>query len=132
MVRKCCFCLDVRTGAYLIGCVHLLSLIYGVYALDLLHVALEAFCGVTFLLMVAKDSEQARLFYFAAYAVQVVILTAMRVYFLVWGESQAEVPKLCEGYLKMEMKATGASPETSSSSGAVAQEETQKSEFKNM
>ena len=50
--------------------------------------ALDIFCGCTFLLMVFKDSETKRLLYFAAYLVYVGIITVMHLVFAFWDKDE--------------------------------------------
>ena len=87
-VSKCCCCIPVKTGAYIIGCIHVLGMVIGLIQLDMIKVALDVFCGCTFLLMVFKDSEQKRLFYFAAYLVYTGIITVMHLIFAFWDKDE--------------------------------------------
>ena len=57
MVKKCCCCINIKAGAYIIGGIHVLGLLIGIYMLDPLQISLEVFCGITFLLMVRKDTQ---------------------------------------------------------------------------
>ena len=96
-VAKCCCCIPVKTGSYIIGSFHVIGLILGLLMLNPLQVSLEVFCGVTFLMMVYRDSEQKRLFYFTAYVVYIVTLGAIRLFFVFWDhDEKALVRKFCE------------------------------------
>ena len=56
-LTKCCCCVPVKIGAYIIGFFHVLGLFLGVVLINPLQITLEIFCGLTFLLMVFRDSE---------------------------------------------------------------------------
>ena len=56
-VSKCCCCIPVKTGANIIGCIHVLGLLAGLYMINPLQISLELFCGATFVYMVYRDSE---------------------------------------------------------------------------
>ena len=87
-VQSCCCCIPIRTGAYLIGCIHVLGLLAGLYLINPLQISLEIFCGTTFLLMIYRDNEQKRLFYFSAYMVYAGILGALRMLFVFWDHDE--------------------------------------------
>ena len=87
-VSKCCCCIKVKTGAYIIGILHVLGVIFGTIDMDFIKVAMDIFCGATFLLMVFKDSEQKRLFYFAAYVCYSVLIVILHLIFLFWREDE--------------------------------------------
>ena len=89
-ISKCCCCFHVKTGAYIIGFFHVIGLLIGIIRFDYLHIALEIFCGSTFLLMIYKDNEMRRLFYFAAYCVYVFIVSSIRSVFLIWDSDEKE------------------------------------------
>ena len=87
-LSKCCCCVHVKTGAYTIGFLHVVGLLVGIIRLDYLQIALEVFCGATFLLMIYGDNELRRLMYFAAYCVYVIIVTSIRIIFLIWDRDE--------------------------------------------
>ena len=91
MVRlsKCCCCISVKTGAYAIGLLHVLGLLVGALKLDPLLIALEIFCGCSFMLMVYKDNKMKRLFYFVAYCLYVVFSNLIRAVAAIWDPSRA-------------------------------------------
>ena len=91
MVKKCCCCIPVKTGAYIIGCFHVFGLLMGIYMFNPLQMSIDIFCGVTFLLMVYKDSEQKRMFYFAAYVVYSVIVGIIRIVFVLWSRDEDNI-----------------------------------------
>ena len=74
----------------------------GIIRLDYLHIALEVFCGATFLLMIYGDNELRRLMYFAAYCVYVIIVTSIRTVFLIWDrDERVAAIKLCKNLSDM-------------------------------
>ena len=98
MVSRCCCCFSVKTGAYIIGCFHVFGLLIGLYILNVLQIAIDAFCGVTFLLMVYKDSEMKRLMYFTSYVIYSIIVGIIRLIFVFWGkDEQGFAQKFCTG-----------------------------------
>ena len=95
-VSKCCCCIKVKTGAYIIGVLHVLGVIFGLIDMNLIRVAMDIFCGATFLLMVFKDSEQKRLFYFAAYACYSGLIVVLHLVFLFWDkDEEVASSKIC-------------------------------------
>ena len=97
-VSKCCCCFPVKTGAYIIGFAHVIGLLLGIVFVNPLQVTLEVFCGITFLWMFFRDSEQKRLFYFSAYCVYVGILFVFRLIFSIWDHDENEfVENFCSG-----------------------------------
>ena len=87
-VKKCCCCVPVKIGAYLIGSVHVLGLMIGILLVSPLQIVMEIFCGCTFLYMAYRDTEKNRLLYFAAYAVYCVILGGLRMLFVFWDRDE--------------------------------------------
>ena len=87
-VKNCCCCIPVKTGAYIIGFVHVIGAMFGIIQLDLVKVALDIFCGMTFLLMIFKDGESSRLFYFAAYMAYTGIIIAVHLVFIIWDQDE--------------------------------------------
>ena len=87
-LSKCCCCIRVKTGAYIIGSIHVLGLALGLIFMEPLTISLEAFCGCTFILMVWKDSAQKRLFYFAAYVVYALMIGGIRIVFTFWNKDE--------------------------------------------
>ena len=87
-VKKCCCCIPVKTGAMIIGSVHVLGLLIGLYLVAPLQISLEIFCGAAFLLMVYRDSQQKRLFYFSAYVIYAASLGTIRMIFVFWDHDE--------------------------------------------
>ena len=95
-VSKCCCCIRVKTGAYIIGFLHVLGVITGLIEFNPVQIALDIFCGATFLLMLFKDSEQKRLFYFAAYLVYSGMIIVMHLIFFFWDkDEEVATNKIC-------------------------------------
>ena len=90
-VRRCCFCIPVKVGAYVIGCIHVLGLLIGILIFSPLQISLEIFCGCTFLYMAYRDNEKNRLLYFAAYVVYSFILASIRMIFVFWDRDEKEM-----------------------------------------
>ena len=88
-VRKCCCCIPIKIGAYIIGTFHVLGLLMGIYLMSLATICLEVFCATAFLLMIYKDSKEKRLFYFATYVVLQCIVAVIRMVFTFWKKDEA-------------------------------------------
>ena len=71
--NKCCFCCSIKTGAYVIGCLHVFGLLTGILMFKPMQIALDIFCGGTFLAMVYRDNAQKRMYYLAAYCCYILI-----------------------------------------------------------
>ena len=89
-VTKCCCCIQIKTGTYIIGSLHVLGLVAGIFRLQLLTITLEIFTGCTFLYMVYRDSERNRLLYFTAYCCYAVILAVIRTIFVLWQSDESQ------------------------------------------
>ena len=97
-VGKCCCCFPVKVGAYIIGITHVIGLVLGALWASPFIVALEVTCGISFLVMYFRDSEQNRLFYFSAYCVYVSILFTFRMIFTIWDHDENQfVASYCTG-----------------------------------
>ena len=93
---KCCCCIPIKTGAYIIGCIHVLGVIIGIAQLDVLKIALDIFCGATFLVMVFRDSEWVRMLYFAVYLVYTAIIIVVHLIFALWDrDEEASASNTC-------------------------------------
>ena len=92
-VSKCCCCIPIRTGAYIIGAFHVFGLILGVLNASLFLIALEVFCGCTFLYMLYRDAKQSRLFYFAAFCVYAAINALIHLVFVFWDHDEKRMVK---------------------------------------
>ena len=88
-VRKCCCCIPIKIGAYIIGTFHVLGLLVGIYLMSLATICLEVFCATAFLLMIYKDSKEKRLFYLATYVVLQCIVAVIRMVFTFWKKDEA-------------------------------------------
>mmetsp|Transcript_24879 Transcript_24879/g.33988 ORF Transcript_24879/g.33988 Transcript_24879/m.33988 type:complete len:172 (+) Transcript_24879:3-518(+) len=96
-VTRCCCCVPIKVGAYIIGSIHVIGLILGVILVSPLQISLEIFCGATFLYMAYRDNEKNRLLYFAAYAVYCFILGFIRMVFVFWDKDEkALVQQYCK------------------------------------
>ena len=96
-VSKCCCCISIKQGCYLIGAIHLVSLVLGLISVNPLQIALDVFTGCTFLHMVLRDSEQARLFYFSAYSVYALFLGSIRLVLVLWdADGKTIVKEYCD------------------------------------
>ena len=96
-LTKCCCCISIKTGAYIIGSLHVLGLVGGFLLLNPLQIAMEIFCGGAFLMMIYKDNLKNRLMYFSAYVVYLVILATIRMIFVFWNhDEKALVADYCE------------------------------------
>ena len=51
-------------------------------------IALDVFCGATFLVMVFRDDEWKRMFYFAAYVVYTGIIVVVHLIFTFWDRDE--------------------------------------------
>ena len=87
-VKKCCCVVPIKVGAYLIGSTHLLELLLAMVMLSVFRVTLNLFCGITFLLMVFRDSKQKRLYYFSAYAIFLVFNAILHLVFIFWRQDE--------------------------------------------
>ena len=96
-LSKCCCCVPVKTGVYIIGFLHLAGLILGIFTVNPIQISLEIFCGVTFVRMLYRDNAQSRLFYFAAYVVYVGIVGVLRLVFVFWDKNEKQMVRdYCE------------------------------------
>ena len=87
-LTKCCCCIPVKTGTYIIGYLHIVTFIAGVVLINPFQISLDFLCWLIFLVMVIRDSQQKRLFYFAAYCVYVALLSMSRLFFIVWDYNE--------------------------------------------
>ena len=96
-VAKCCCCISIKTGAFIIGAIHVVGLLLGVIWVSPLQISLEIFCGATFLYMVYRDCERNRLLYFASYCVYAFTLGIIRLIFVFWDKDEkAIVTEYCK------------------------------------
>ena len=59
-VNKCCCCISVKTGVYIIGIWHVIVLIGGLFNHQLVRVSLELFTAIAFIVMCARDNAATR------------------------------------------------------------------------
>ena len=59
-VNKCCCCIKIKSGVYLIGAWHVLMLIAGLFSVNIIRVALEVFTAIAFVVMLFKDTATTR------------------------------------------------------------------------
>ncbi len=90
-VTKCCCCISIKTGAYIIGVFHVIGLLLGILLVSPLQISLEVFCGCTFLYMIYRDREQNRLLYFTAYCVYAAMLATIRMVFVFWDHDEKQI-----------------------------------------
>ena len=89
--NKCCCCIPIKAGAYLIGAIHLFYLVIFIMEFHILDAALNFFCGTTFAVMVFKDTQFTRMCFFAAFQTYVLLILALELYTLVFPfEDQQE------------------------------------------
>ena len=99
---KCCCCFGIKTGAYIIGSLHVLGLIVGILTISPLQIAVDVFCGGTFLWMVFRDSESKRMYYLGSYCIYVLVnLTIFAA--MIWDKSD-EVKKADQACMDIEAK----------------------------
>ena len=60
VVNKCCCCIKVKTGVYLIGGWHVFMMISGLFNVNIIRVSLEAFTAISFIVMLFKDTANTR------------------------------------------------------------------------
>ena len=89
-LTRCCCCIQIKTGAYIIGSFHVIGLVFAILFFAPLKISLEVFCGCTFLYMVYKDSKLIRLLYFAAYVTYCAILAILHAVFLFWNRDEVQ------------------------------------------
>ena len=68
-VSKCCCCISIKTGVYIIGIWHMLILTAGLFEAEYVRVTIELFTALSFLFMIFKDSIMTRMYFFATYSV---------------------------------------------------------------
>ena len=78
---KCCCCIPIKTGTYIIGGIHAIYLLLFVSQGDYLGAALNFFAGSTFLFMVFRDSSFTRGLFFAAFFTYVLTVVFLNLYF---------------------------------------------------
>ena len=83
-VSKCCCCIPIKIGAYIIGFFHLLGLIAALLKASLFLIAVEIICGCTFLYMLYRDAKQSRLYYFAVFCNYAIIQALYLLVAIVW------------------------------------------------
>lgn len=87
-VKRCCCCVPIKIGAYIIGGIHVLGLIIGIVRMSPVSVSLDIFCGSTFLYMIYRDSQKSRLLYFATYAVYAFVVVGIHLIFVFWKQDE--------------------------------------------
>ena len=72
-VDKCCCCISIKTGVYIIGAWHILILLGGLFEAQYLRVTIELFTALSFMVMIFRDSIMTRMYFFATYCIFCVI-----------------------------------------------------------
>ena len=97
-LTKCCCCIPIKVGAYIIGGLHVFGMLAGLYLMSAVQISLEMFCGISFLYMLYKDTQQNRMLYFSSYCVYAAFLFAIRAVFVFWKADEHEmVRQICHG-----------------------------------
>ena len=78
---KCCCCIPIKVGTYIIGGLHAIYFFLFLTKADWLGAALNLFSGSTFIAMVVKDSSFTRGIFFAAFATYVICVALFNLYF---------------------------------------------------
>ena len=78
---KCCCCVPIKWGTYIIGGLHAVYLCLFLYRPDYLGAALNFFVGTTFVFMLFKDTAMMRGIFFAAFSTYICMITALNLYF---------------------------------------------------
>ena len=79
--KKCCCCIPVKIGTYLIGGIHVIYLFLFLYKHAVVDAVLNLFTGMTFITMLLKDSQFTRMVFFAAFVTYVCIFNSLDIYF---------------------------------------------------
>ena len=79
-VNKCCCCISVKTGVYIIGVWHLIIMIAGLFEAEYVRVSLELFTAISFIILVAKDSANTRQFFFVTYSIFCVLFNIVMLF----------------------------------------------------
>ena len=89
---KCCCCIPIKIGTYIIGGLHALYFVLFLTKSDWLGAALNLFSGSTFLAMVFRDTSFTRGAFFAAFATYVITVALLNLYFTFFlvGDDQAQ------------------------------------------
>ena len=56
-VSKCCCCVPIKTGTYIIGWLQVVGSVLFIFTGNALALSLTVFCAASFLLMFFRDSE---------------------------------------------------------------------------
>lgn len=74
LVNSCCFVIGVKRGAIVIGVLNLVGIIAAITTMNILDMALRLFTAVWFVLMILKDCQEYRLYFFVSYVIQEIII----------------------------------------------------------
>ena len=80
--NKCCCCIPIKAGTYLIGAIHLFYLITFIMKFHIIDAALNFFCGTTFAVMLFKDTQNTRMCFYTAFQTYVLLILALELYTL--------------------------------------------------
>ena len=72
----------------MIGALHLVGLVYGLFLTNPLQISFELICMSTFLYMLWRDKESNRLLYFCAYCVSFLMLATIHLVFVFWDHDE--------------------------------------------
>jgi hypothetical protein len=70
----------VKKGTIMIGILNLIGVIAAIFTLNILDMALRLFTAVWFVLMVYKDCQAYRLYFFVSYVIQEIIIYIIEAY----------------------------------------------------
>ena len=80
--------MPIKTGVYMIGALHLVGLVYGLFLTNPLQISFELLCLTTFVYMLWRDKESNRLLYFCAYCVSFFMLAIIHLVFVFWDHDE--------------------------------------------
>ena len=88
--NKCCCCIPIKVGTYLIGAIHLFYLVIFMMQFHLLDAALNFFCATTFLVMIFKDTQFTRMCFYASFQTYVLLILVLELYtlFFPWEDQK--------------------------------------------
>ena len=95
-LNSCCCCFKIKTGAYIIGALHLFFIIWNILELNIFGIAMELFTAATFVNMIRKDTALHRKIYAASFCVYTLILTALEIFIVVDPFSKTQRPLITE------------------------------------
>ena len=72
--------LSVKKGAIVIGILNLIGIVVAIVTMNILDMALRLFTAVWFVLMVYKDCQEYRLYFFVSYIIQEIIIYIIEAY----------------------------------------------------